>query len=162
MSEDNGHGDDLRDLDAAVRVLARVGRILAQTPAELPLAQFRLLALVASGERRASRLASRLPVAKPTVTAAVDALVAAGSLVRERDPSDSRVVTLAITPRGRAALNATGDALAARLLPHITAVSDPERLLGLLVELGDAIDRSHETDRTHETRRAPVPDVKRR
>jgi DNA-binding MarR family transcriptional regulator len=144
MTEAFGYADDLPKLDAAVQVLARLARMLEQTPTELPLAQFRVLALVASGERRASRLASRLPVAKPTVTAAVDALVAAGLLVRERDVTDGRVVSLAITARGRAVLKATGDALAARLRPHIAAVSEPARLLGLLVELGDAIDRSHE------------------
>lgn len=137
--------EDLPQLDAVVQVLARLARMLEQASAPLPLAQYRVLALVASGERRASRLAWRLPVAKPTVTAAVDALVAAGSLVRKRDAADGRVASLTITPRGRAALKATAGALAARLRPHIGAVSDPEGLLSLLVELGEAIDRSHES-----------------
>jgi DNA-binding MarR family transcriptional regulator len=132
------------NLETAIHVLARLARMLDQTPTKVPLAQFRVLSLVASGEKRAGRLASRLPVAKPTVTAAVDALVAAGHLVRQRDATDGRVVSLAITARGRTAMKATGDALAARLRPYIAAVSDPDRLLSLLVELGDAIERSHE------------------
>lgn len=145
MSQPRTSADELPGLDAAVQVLARVGRILEKTSAELPLAQYRVLALVATGEGRASRLASRLPSAKPTVTAAVDSLIAGGSLVRERDEADGRVITLSITSQGRRALKATSDALTARLRPHIGAVSDPGKLLSLLVELGEAIDRSVET-----------------
>ena len=47
-------------------------------PGSLGLAHYRFLALVAGGDERASRLAERLALGKPAVSAAVGALVAQG------------------------------------------------------------------------------------
>jgi DNA-binding MarR family transcriptional regulator len=138
----------LNGLEAVLPVLARLGRILERTPTALPLPQYRLLAMVARGESRASSLAARLPVAKPTVTATVDALEVAGLLRRERHEVDGRVTRLSVTSSGLDALRATNDALAERLRPYFSAVSDPVALIKLLGELGDAL----------ETRKPPARD----
>jgi DNA-binding MarR family transcriptional regulator len=130
------------ELQNSLRVLARIARIMEQTTT-LPLAHYRLLALVASGEEVSSRIAARLPVSKPTVTATVDALAAQGLLARERHESDGRSTRLRLTSAGRKVLAQTNDELAERLGPAIYQVSQPDLLVSLLVELGEVIEREH-------------------
>ena len=56
----------------AVRTLARLSRLLERGAGELSLPQFRVLAMVEDGGDRASWLADRLALAKPTITALVE------------------------------------------------------------------------------------------
>jgi DNA-binding MarR family transcriptional regulator len=128
------------ELENCLRVLARIARIMEQTTT-LPLAHYRLLALVASGEQVSSRIAARLPVSKPTVTATVDTLAAQGLLARERHESDGRSTRLRLTSAGRAILAQTNHELADRLGPAISQVSEPDLLVSQLVELGEVIER---------------------
>ena len=65
-----------------VRTLARISRLLENSSGELSMPQYRLLAMVAEGDERASNLAGRLALAKPTITAAVDGLVERGMVDR--------------------------------------------------------------------------------
>jgi DNA-binding MarR family transcriptional regulator len=58
-------------------------------------------------------IAAALGITPATLTPVVDALVAAGDLVREPDPLDRRVVRLSITRVGRRRLAAAGAAVAA-------------------------------------------------
>jgi DNA-binding MarR family transcriptional regulator len=58
----------------AVRALARATRVLERASGELSLAHYRVLAAIASGDERASRVANRLAIGKPTVSVAVEAL----------------------------------------------------------------------------------------
>src|SRR3954466_2228626 len=87
-------GDELRE---ASRAMALLGRTLERACADLTLAQYRVLAMVASGDARASKIAERLAVAKPTVTAVVDGLVDRGYLLREAVPGDRRAVSTIVT-----------------------------------------------------------------
>jgi DNA-binding MarR family transcriptional regulator len=105
------------DVLQAVRTLTRLARVLEISCDGLSLAQYRVLARIAAGQDRASRLSTHLDVAKPTITAAVDALVAAGHLTRTVDPEDRRVMGLALTPSGVAALGRAEGAMAERLGP---------------------------------------------
>src|SRR6476661_10277882 len=86
------------DVVVAVRTLARVARLLERSCTPMTLAQYRVLTRIAAGEARASRISEQLLVAKPTVSAAIDALVAAGYLHRSADPGDRRAVGLTVTP----------------------------------------------------------------
>ncbi len=70
-----------RQVDA-VRALARATRVLERASGELSLAHYRVLSAIASGEKRASRVAERLAIGKPTVSAAVEALAQRGLLLR--------------------------------------------------------------------------------
>ena len=88
----------------AVRTLARLARMLERSTGGVTLPQFRVLALVDEGGERASQLAERLAVAKPTVTAVVDGLVERGYLTRTADEGDRRATRIALTQRGRRAL----------------------------------------------------------
>lgn len=131
--------DRAPDFAGAARTLSRLGRLLERVPAPLTAAQFRVAGHVAAGEEQASRVAGALALAKPTVTQAVDSLVAAGLLLREPQPGDRRSVRLVLTDRGRAALAATEAAYAARLAqlccppegPALDAGSTAELLRGL-------------------------------
>jgi DNA-binding MarR family transcriptional regulator len=61
-----------------------------------------LRALAEDGAAAHRELAARLGVAPATLTPVVDALERAGSVGRERDRTDRRVVRVMITPAGRA------------------------------------------------------------
>ena len=128
------------DETRAVRTLTRLARLLERGCPELSLPQYRLLAMVAGGDERATRLAERLAVTKPTVTAVVDALVERGLLCRSAVPGDRRAARIVITPAGRRALRAADAALAHHLEPVLARVPDRPRVLAALGRLGDALD----------------------
>ena len=112
------------DVVVAVRTLARVARLLERSCTPMTLAQYRVLTRIAAGEARASRISEQLLVAKPTVSAAIDALVAAGYLDRSADPDDRRAVGLAVTAAGVEALSTAEDAMAERLGPVLAGIAD--------------------------------------
>src|SRR2546421_10046018 len=66
----------------AVRALARASSVLERASSELSLAHYRVLAAISSGSAMASRIADRLAVGKPTISAAVEALERRGGLGR--------------------------------------------------------------------------------
>lgn len=130
----------MSDQVSAVRTVARLARLLECGCQDLSLAQYRLLAMVDGGDERASQLADRLAVAKPTVTAVVDALVERGYLRRSPVPGDRRAMQIVTTPAGRRALRSAEADMLERLQPVLDRVDRPERALSALCELGDALD----------------------
>ncbi len=84
----------------AVLAIMRVARALERVDAGLSPQQYRILKLAGAGGERSARLAERLAVAKPTLTAIADSLVAAGLARREAEPGDRRVVRLQLTEAG--------------------------------------------------------------
>lgn len=126
---------------AAVRGLARASRILERASGELSLAHFRVLSAVADGDQRASRLAQRLALGKPAVSAAVDALCARGLMARVAVSGDHRAAALSITADGAAVLERVETAMIERLEELSAQAPDRERLLDALATLGGAIDR---------------------
>ncbi len=125
---------------SAVRSVARLSRLLECGCKNLSLAQYRLLAMVDGGDERASRLAERLAVAKPTVTAVVDGLVERGYLRRAPVPGDRRATQIVTTPAGRRALRAAEADMVERLQPVLDRVDRPERVLSALCQLDEALD----------------------
>jgi len=125
----------------AVRTLARVARLLEREAGELSLPQFRVLAMVDDGGDRASWLADRLALAKPTITALVDGLVDRGYLTRTADSGDRRVTRIALTQRGRRALEAAEAAMADRLQEVLTQTADSAAVVWAINELGTGLDR---------------------
>jgi DNA-binding MarR family transcriptional regulator len=128
------------DLTAAARTLARLARIVERACCETTPSQYRVLALVASGDERATHLAGRLALAKPTITAAVDGLVERGLLTRSDVAGDRRATRLAVTAAGRVALDRTEEAIAARLAPLVAGCEHPARVIAALGELARALD----------------------
>ncbi|MEQ4203767.1 MarR family transcriptional regulator [Actinopolymorpha sp. B17G11] len=153
MSEEEPSGavDAEPSVERAVRTLVRVARLFKRADAGLSLAQFRTLELVSRGTERSTQIASRLATSKPAVTVVVDGLVAAGLLTRSSLAGDRRVIRLALTDEGRAALARAERAYCERLEPLLDEVSDRDRLLALLAELDDVMDARWAT------RRSPAP-----
>jgi DNA-binding MarR family transcriptional regulator len=128
-------------LTDAARALIRVARQLEHVSTELTLPQYRLLVMVASGDQRASKLAGRLALSKPTVTAAVEGLVERGFLARSEVSGDRRAVCLSLTEAGCCALAATDAAMEQRLAWVLDRCPDPALAQSGLLQLAAALDR---------------------
>jgi DNA-binding MarR family transcriptional regulator len=124
-----------------VRALARATRVLERASGELSLAHYRVLSAVASGDERASRVAERLAIGKPTVSAAVEALVERGLLVRSGADGDQRVAVLHLTAEGVALLARVEADMVRRIDDLCDRTPDGAQLMESLVWLGAAIDQ---------------------
>jgi DNA-binding MarR family transcriptional regulator len=127
---------------AAVRALARASRILERASGELNLAHYRVLSAIASGDERASRIAARLALGKPTISSAVESLCQRGLLTRTNESTDQRVAVLRLTDSGKELLAGVEAQMLLRLTDLAARTPDGERLIESLVWLGDAIDEA--------------------
>jgi long-chain acyl-CoA synthetase len=103
----------------------------------MTLPQFRLLSLVATAPERASKLADRAAVTRPSLTGILDGLVTRGWVERSDVDGDRRGVTLTITAAGQKAYDDATAATAAGLDELIGAADAKTRakILGGLVAL---------------------------
>ncbi|HEY0279513.1 MAG TPA: MarR family winged helix-turn-helix transcriptional regulator [Solirubrobacterales bacterium] len=124
----------------AVRAMARLARALERSAGELNLAHYRVLAAVADGDERASRVAERLALGKPTVSAAVESLCKRGLLAREVSGDDRRVTTLSPTPAGEAALAEVEEVMVGRIDDILRRTEDPDAVVEALGQIGVALD----------------------
>jgi DNA-binding MarR family transcriptional regulator len=131
---------DVPTAQAAVLTVMRLFRALERIDTGLTAQQYRILKLAGAGGERSARLAERLAVAKPTLTATADALVAAGYARREAEAGDRRVVRLSLTAAGRAALERADAVYAEWLGPLLGATGDPAGVLEALGRLDAAMD----------------------
>jgi DNA-binding MarR family transcriptional regulator len=122
-----------------VLTVVRLARFLERACTDLTLAQYRVLALVADGEHRASRVAGTLALTKPSVSATVDALAERGLVERSVADHDRRATELAVTPAGRRALQATERAMRERLA-ELLAPADAAVVADALERVRDALD----------------------
>ena len=65
------------------------------------MANYRVLAAIASGDQRASRIATKLALGKPTISASVESLCKRGLLARSGVEGDQRGATLQLTSEGK-------------------------------------------------------------
>ena len=133
------HNLDAAEVTQAILVILRLNRGLDCVDAGLTPAQYRIMKLAGAGGERSTRLAQRLAVAKPTLTALADGLVAAGYATRTAEEGDRRVVRLTLTEAGRAALDRADAAYAAWLTELLTATGEPAAVLAALGLLGSAL-----------------------
>lgn len=133
-------------LTEAVRVLARLARgvEVACQKSHLSLAQYRLLGFVATSPQRASELASRASVSKPTLTSLIDGLAERDLVRREQVEGDRRGIRLDVTEKGAAALKLADDLLSERLAA-LTAEDPEAHLVEGLLQIGQALDREWDT-----------------
>jgi DNA-binding MarR family transcriptional regulator len=136
---------DVATAQAAVLTVMRLFRALERIDTGLTAQQYRILKLAGAGGERSARLAERLAVAKPTLTATADALVAAGYAQREAEAGDRRVVRLSLTAAGRAALERADAVYADWLGPLLDATGDPAGVLEALTRLDAAMDERRRT-----------------
>ena len=147
--------------DREILTLVWVARALERACADLTLPQYRLLALIVRGEERASGLAGQLALARPTVSAAVETLVANGLVERTSVDGDRRAIRLTITPAGRAALRVAEHAMREKLDAFLADVRDPSVVEEALAQLAGAL--AAQGDRaTSERPRRPVSRSQRR
>jgi DNA-binding MarR family transcriptional regulator len=124
----------------AVRALSRLSRVLETASPQLSLAHYRVLSAVASGDERATRIASRLALGKPSVSSAVEALAARGLIVRSEVADDQRATCLGLTDDGRTLLAEVEAAMSARLRAVAERTASPVALLDALVAIQPALD----------------------
>jgi DNA-binding MarR family transcriptional regulator len=127
------------DMSQAIMVILRLFRGLECVDTGLTPSQYRIMKLAGAGGERSTRLAQRLAVAKPTLTATADGLVAAGYAVRAAEPGDRRVVRLSLTPAGHTALGRADAAYSAWLGPLLDATGDRGAVLDALELVGSAM-----------------------
>jgi DNA-binding MarR family transcriptional regulator len=131
------------DQDRAERMVLtvlRLFRTLERLDTGLTPQQYRIMKLAGAGGERSARLAERLAVAKPTLTATADGLVAAGLAQREAEPGDRRVVRLRLTAAGRTALARADAAYTAWLDRVFEHAASPDQILDMMDALNDAMD----------------------
>ncbi|HVB54157.1 MAG TPA: MarR family winged helix-turn-helix transcriptional regulator [Candidatus Acidoferrales bacterium] len=129
------------ELGPTVESLIRVARILERASGELSLSHYRILTMVSAGDGRASRLAGRLALGKPAISAAVDSLASRGLLTRSGSEPDRRATQLKITARGRAVLTAAESAMGDTLADLLGHTSDAPSTLAALHDLAQALSR---------------------
>ena len=128
---------------AAVQALTKFSRMCERGLSEISLADFRVLAAIGHGEERASRLAARLIVGKPTISASVESLIRRGLLVKTTHNDDLRAFMLTLTSEGEKARADAERHLIAVLREVLGEVADPQKSLTVLAELWEALERVH-------------------
>jgi len=141
---------DADEVTRAILVILRLNRGLDCVDAGLTPAQYRIMKLAGAGGERSTRLAQRLAVAKPTLTALADGLVAAGYASRTAEPGDRRVVRLTLTEAGQAALDRADAAYAAWLTGLLTATGEPATVLAALGQLDSALTETRRARKNNE------------
>lgn len=124
----------------AVRSLARTARLLERAAGDLGMAQYRVLSAIAAGDERASRVAERFGLGRPTVSVAVDTLCRHGLVRRSESPGDLRATDLSITPKGRSLLGAVEAAMTAALTELCARSATGQEVTAALASLGPALD----------------------
>jgi DNA-binding MarR family transcriptional regulator len=126
----------------AVRAIARMSRLLEGAAEGLSLADYRVLSAIDEGEGRASRLAARLTLGKPTVSASVDSLVRRGMVLRSTVLGDNRAIGLSLTAIGKARFDAVESRMAGELAMLCDGAPNGDAIVDSLAALGAAIERA--------------------
>lgn len=128
-----------------IRLLARLARVAEQAcqSTGISLPQYRLLVSISGQPQRASELAARVGVSRPTLTSLVDGLQQAGLLRRMPVPTDRRGIQLVPTDEGLGAVARAEDALTRRMLQLVAP--DTAKLVSDVVQsVVAALDREGE------------------
>jgi DNA-binding MarR family transcriptional regulator len=141
MAQPAGHLEG-HDFQPGIRLLARLARVAEQAcqATGISLPQYRLLVSVSGQPQRASELAERVGVSRPTLTSLVDGLEQAGLLERAPVPSDRRGIQLVVTDAGCAALARADHALTERMLQLVPSDA-ADGVREVVAILGKALDR---------------------
>jgi len=125
----------------AVRALARASRLLERASGEVNLAHYRVLAAIASGDQRASRIAAKLALGKPTISASVEWLCQRGLLGRSEVVGDQRAAALQLTEEGKKLLDSVEATMASWVDDFCARTPDGDQVRRALVWMGQAIEQ---------------------
>lgn len=136
------------DLIPGIRLLARLARVAEQVcqTTGISLPQYRLLVTISGEPQRASELAARVGVSRPTLTSLVNGLEDGGMLRRVPVPTDRRGIRLEPTEAGRAAVARAERALSDRLLQLVDR-GTAQVVSDVVAGLADALDREGQNAR---------------
>ena len=124
----------------AVRALTLASRVVNPAVGDLSPADYRLLVTIGSGEERASRLASRLSLGRPTISASIDSLSKRGLVLRSSVAGDSRATALSLSDEGAALLELVESRMARQLELLCERTPDGDRVVESLCWLGTVIE----------------------
>jgi DNA-binding MarR family transcriptional regulator len=126
----------------AVRALSRLSRIVERASDELSFADYRVLSAIDDGEARASRLADRLLLGKPTISSTVESLSKRGLIVKSSVEGDNRAIDLALSADG-AELFARMEGRMTRQLELLAQrTPNPDQVFTALGWMGEVIEAS--------------------
>ncbi|HKA04963.1 MAG TPA: MarR family transcriptional regulator [Acidimicrobiales bacterium] len=130
------------DLVEAGRALATGARALERVLGDMTLAQFRVLSVVASSPERASRIATKADMSRPSLSGLLDGMVNRGWVRRCVVDADRRGVRLEVTADGHVALARAQRAVSEAMTGILVDVPADERaaVLRALVALARAFD----------------------
>lgn len=124
-------------LVASRALVAVAARSLAAAPADVTLAQYRVLVVLASrGPQFPGALAAELRSAPSSITRLGDRLQAKGLVTRASAPGNRKQVVLAISPAGRRVVDAVTRARRGEISALVAAVA-PARRQAVVAALGD-------------------------
>jgi DNA-binding MarR family transcriptional regulator len=138
-------------LTQAVRALARASRIVERASVDLSFADYRVMSAIDAGEGRASRLADRLALGKPAVSASVESLSKRGLVVRSKVDGDNRAVALSLSEDGRDLYERMQARMARQLELLAERTPDPDAVIRALALLEDAVEAAIQERYTKET-----------
>jgi DNA-binding MarR family transcriptional regulator len=130
------------DLVEAVRALSRLSRIVERASDELSPADYRVMSAVASGEARASRLASRLLLGKPTISSTVESLRKRGLIVKSTVEGDNRAVELSLSAEGADVFARMEASMVRQLELLAERTANPAQTVEALGRLGEVIEET--------------------
>jgi DNA-binding MarR family transcriptional regulator len=133
---------DPRALTEAVLAVSRLSRIVERASDELSSADYRVMSAIAGGEARASRLASRLLLGKPTISSTVDSLSKRGLVVKSTVESDNRAIELSLSDEGAELFTRMEGRMVRQLELLAARTPNPEQVIESLGWLGAAIEKS--------------------
>lgn len=109
---------------------------------DLPLAQLRILRAVLDRSHTATEVADMLGYSLSGLSQLTQRLVAAGLLLKTRDPEDARVKHLALSPKGKILMEERRQARVKQAQRVLARLPDDEQaaLIGLLEKLSRAAD----------------------
>jgi DNA-binding MarR family transcriptional regulator len=126
----------------AVRALSRLSRIVERASDSLSPADYRVMSAIVGGEARASRLASRLSLGKPTISSSVDSLSRRGLILKSGVEGDNRAVELSLSAEGAELFDRMEARMTRQLELLCERAPDGERIIAALASLGDVIEAS--------------------
>jgi DNA-binding MarR family transcriptional regulator len=141
-------------LPDAVRALVRVSRLVESASGDLGIADYRVLSIIASGEDSPSRVAARLLLSRPTISATLDSLGRRGLILRSSVPDDARATALSLSDVGADLLRRAEVRMSRQLELLCERTPDAQQVIGSLAWLGGAIEAAV-TDRIERAANAP-------
>jgi len=127
-------------LPTAVRGLIRVSRLIESATGDLSIADWRVLSIIASGEGSPSRVADRLLLSRPTISATLDSLGKRGLIERTTMPDDARAASISLSIDGADQLERAKVRMSRQLELLCDRTPDASQVISALAQLDVAIE----------------------